>query len=607
MLNYCPQCDKEIPQGLDKCVFCENHASSFGRDVLLLDNRYQVLETIKTGAMGCVYKALDKRLQIITAVKKMLSTYSLPQEKKYAQESFLKEARILSSLHHSGIPKVSDFFIEKDSETGEPAHYLVMTYIKGSDLETIMGERGGIPIPLSLVLPYFKQILEILAFLHSQKPPIIYRDVKPSNIMIERDDNSHTLNGKERLFLIDFGIARVFNPQYKGTLIGTPAYSSPEQYKGYAEPRSDLYSLGVVLHYLLTGINPEDPSRSPFFFEPVSKYTSVPEYIDQIISSMLNFMPQYRPSGASEILELIERKKSLGITSKIPFQWEEEADPKGLSVYNEYWEQEQKMSFKSGGKGVSPLHKAVKEGDFAAVKKLALRSQMIDVLDDRGLTPLHYAVYRNYGDMVSILLKAGHNINAADHKGWASLHYAAHKNHIGMMKFLLDNGANINITEKYGGMPLHIASSQGSSEIVELLLERGCQVNVRDSFGMTPLHYAAYEGSVSVIRMLAGAGEDLEALDSRGWTPLHYAVYNENRDAVMFFSTLGADINKRDMEGNTPLHIAAYKGSFEIAKLLIESGADVKIKNNESQTPWDKAAQKNYKGVTELLQLYEKR
>jgi len=173
-----------------------------------------------------------------------------------------------------------------------------MTFIEGKDFESVLNERNQEPLPFGDVIDYFYRLLEILSYLHSHVPPIIYRDLKPSNIMINED----------KVFLVDFGIARIFTPQQKGTAIGTPGYAPPEQYKGFSEPRSDIYSLGVLIHYMLTGVNPEDSSRPPFTFDPPRKLNKIiPEYLDRIIVSMLDLNIEKRPHSAKRIMQMLDR------------------------------------------------------------------------------------------------------------------------------------------------------------------------------------------------------------------------------------------------------------------------------------------------------------
>jgi len=304
MPQFCTQCGKQNNDTAKFCSGCGSQLESSGTTIIsapqILDNRYEIINTVKSGAMGCIFKAKDTRLDNTVAVKQMLSSFTNPQDAQYAETRFKEEAKMLSALHHGGLPKVIDYFTVREPSTGKTLHYLVMTFIEGKDLETIIQERGQKPFQVDEALNYFRQIIEILDYLHTHSPPIIYRDLNPRNIMIQ--------NGK--VFLVDFGIARLFIPQQKGTAIGTPGYASPEQYKGAAEPRSDIFSLGAVLHYLLTGKDPEDSSHGNLFsFEQIRKINpAVPEYLDTLVMSMVDIVIDKRPRNTEEVKKAFDGK-----------------------------------------------------------------------------------------------------------------------------------------------------------------------------------------------------------------------------------------------------------------------------------------------------------
>jgi formylglycine-generating enzyme required for sulfatase activity/tRNA A-37 threonylcarbamoyl transferase component Bud32 len=316
---YCTRCGEQNQGSAQSCQACgeELEYSAKGTSFIapvsiaklntpdILVNRYEIISTIGSGAMGCVYKAKDTRLGNIVAVKQMLSSFTNPQEIQHAETRFKEEAKMLSALRHQGLPKVIDYS-DKEPSTGKPLHFLVMEFIEGKDLRTIIHERGQKPFPVDEVLDYFRQILDILHYLHTHIPPIVHRDLNPRNIMVQ--------NGK--IFLVDFGIAKLFNPQQKGTAIGTAGYAAPEQYKGAAEPRSDIFSLGAVMHYLVTGIDPEDASSKLFSFEQVRKANpSVPEYLDTLIVSMVDIVIDQRPQSAEALIKTLDEKQQISAQS----------------------------------------------------------------------------------------------------------------------------------------------------------------------------------------------------------------------------------------------------------------------------------------------------
>jgi serine/threonine protein kinase len=218
----------------------------------LLKNRYEILGTLGKGGMGCVYKVADRMNRGRVLAAKELRSDKLPPAK--AQEAltlFQTEARILARLSHPNLPKVSDYF----SLPGR--HYIVMEYVRGKTLERILDTRRGKPVDERTALSWALQICRAMHFLSVQRPPVVVRDLKPANIMIDTSG---------RVKLIDFGIARFFKEdrQEDTYIYGTPGYAAPEQYgTGQTDVRSDIYSLGATLHHCLTGRN---PSESPLDF-----------------------------------------------------------------------------------------------------------------------------------------------------------------------------------------------------------------------------------------------------------------------------------------------------------------------------------------------------
>jgi serine/threonine-protein kinase len=220
----------------------------------LLKKRYEILGVLGKGGMGCVYKVLDRQQGgRILAIKELRPGKLSVEKSQEALIQFQTEAQILARLTHPNLPKVYDYF----SLPG--AHYIVMEYIKGSTLEQVLSARHGKPINERLALSWALQICRAMHFLSVQRPrPIVFRDLKPANIMIARDN---------RIKLIDFGIARFFKEdKHEDTYVyGTPGYAAPEQYgTGQTDVRSDIFSLGATLHHCVTGRNPaENPLDFP--------------------------------------------------------------------------------------------------------------------------------------------------------------------------------------------------------------------------------------------------------------------------------------------------------------------------------------------------------
>jgi len=252
-----------------------------------LGGRYQVIKCMGQGGQSNVYLLKDLRLKGKRWVgKEMTAQYTDPRDQSLARKHFEQEANMLATLEHPNLPKVMDYF----SEGGK--HYLIMQYLKGEDLGMML-KKAKKPFNEEQVAGWMMQTATVLYYLHCQKPPIIFRDIKPSNIMICRG----------QVKLIDFGIARHFNPAKKGdTLrIGSPGYSPPEQYSGQTDPRSDIYSLGVTMHHLLTL---QDPSKTqtPFKLPPIKVYNKdISPKMIYIVEKATQIEPEKRYQNALDL------------------------------------------------------------------------------------------------------------------------------------------------------------------------------------------------------------------------------------------------------------------------------------------------------------------
>ncbi|MBU6452205.1 MAG: serine/threonine protein kinase [Cyanobacteria bacterium REEB67] len=207
----------------------------------VLRNRWQVVDYLGQGGMGTVYLGKDLNLdERKCVVKKLRDDFFREEDKEKAQQFFLREAKVLSKLTHPNIVLVLDSFREGDD------YYLVMEYVEGHNLHDMLKEREE-PFPEEQVLTWARQVCDVLHYLHCNDPPVIYRDLKPSNIMIDT---------KDRVKLVDFGIARLYQEEGDNTHVVSQGYSPPEQYWGGADPRSDVYALGATVYFLLTGEEP---------------------------------------------------------------------------------------------------------------------------------------------------------------------------------------------------------------------------------------------------------------------------------------------------------------------------------------------------------------
>ena len=260
--------------------------------------RYTVERLVAQGGMGAIYRAIDTRFNRPCAVKEMLNEFHQERERTLALEWFTREATLLLDLNHPCIPRVRDFFAEGGR------NYLVMDFIDGCtlaeklDLEgNVVGLNGARGITEARARSWTRQICSVLAYLHRLDPPIIFRDLKPSNIMITKQDE---------IKLIDFGIARPFQTQTQATVILTLGYAPPEQLGGRPEPRSDLYALGATVHRLLTRHDATNNKPSIFTFPPLrSLRPDISVAFDQIIMRALVQNVEQRWPSAEEMERVV--------------------------------------------------------------------------------------------------------------------------------------------------------------------------------------------------------------------------------------------------------------------------------------------------------------
>lgn len=266
----------------------------------VLNGRYEIVRKIGGGGMGAVYLATDKNLGgVLRAVKEMVQSYIEDTQQEKAVNDFKRESLLLTSLEHSSIPTIYDYFFDDK----EARFYLVMKYISGGDLAARLRSAPEGRIDEVSITDWAIQIADVLDYLHNRQPPIVYRDLKPSNIMI--DGNS----GK--LMLIDFGIARWVNKkEEKGvTAVGTMGYAPPELFSGNVEPRSDIYSLGSTMFHLLTGADPQSNPLLIFDFnknpKPRQINSQLSDQMEQILMRAVEYNSTQRFNSAAEMKQAL--------------------------------------------------------------------------------------------------------------------------------------------------------------------------------------------------------------------------------------------------------------------------------------------------------------
>ena len=298
--KFCDNCGATIRFDAKFCYACGQPQLMYPNTVtgLLvasqqLKGRYRILEKLGQGGFGAIYKVEDMLFNDAIRAAKEMGMHGLdPQETQNAIVSFKNEAVLLANLTHPNLPQIYDHFEERGR------WYLVMDYIDGETLATRLEKVAGGKFSILEVIKIGLQLCTVLGYLHGHQPPVIFRDLKPDNVMITKDDH---------LYLIDFGIARFFKPgQARDTVnLGTPGYAAPEQYgRMQTTIRSDIYSLGATLYQLISGIY---PGLNPFNFQPLNLDPQEPgnTALETLIMQMLEIKEDKRPADTDAVkLEL---------------------------------------------------------------------------------------------------------------------------------------------------------------------------------------------------------------------------------------------------------------------------------------------------------------
>lgn len=278
----------------------------------VVDGKYKVLSKIGQGGMSVVYLALNERANKTWAIKEVRKDGV--QDFTTVRQGLIVETNILKSLNHKYLPSIVDVIDDEDT------FIIVMDYIQGKSLNKVLLEsleRENLPIAVEDVISWGIQLCDVLYYLHTRENPIIYRDMKPANVMLRP-------NGE--ISLIDFGTARIFKTgnSEDTTCLGTPGYAAPEQYggNGQSRPQSDIYCLGATLHHLITGRN---PAATPFNFPPITQCrpTLLEETprelrntllgLEMIISKGTQYEPEDRYQNCAELKYDLEHPEELGL------------------------------------------------------------------------------------------------------------------------------------------------------------------------------------------------------------------------------------------------------------------------------------------------------
>lgn len=265
----------------------------------LVDGKYKILNKIGQGGMSVVYLAMNEKANKQWAIKEIrkdgVSNYEV------VKQGLIVETDLLKKLNHPNLPSIVDVIDRDDT------FLIVMDYIEGNSLSKIVKHQGA--LPQEDVVEWAKQLCDVLGYLHSREPAIIYRDMKPANVMLKPDGN---------VTLIDFGTAREFKETSVAdtTCLGTRGYAAPEQFggQGQTDARTDIYCLGATLYHLLTGHNPAEP---PYEMYPIRKWNPLlSSGLEQIIAKCTQQNPEDRYQSCAELMYDLQHYKELDIESQ---------------------------------------------------------------------------------------------------------------------------------------------------------------------------------------------------------------------------------------------------------------------------------------------------
>ena len=262
----------------------------------VIDDKYEILKLVGRGGMSKVYLAMDKRLNKQWAIKE-IEKKAKDKNNEIVIQSAIAEANLIKQLDHPAIVRIVDIIDNGD------VIYIIEDYIEGETLSSILENNGA--QPQELVIEWAMQICEALEYLHTRKPPIIYRDMKPANVMLKPDGN---------IKVIDFGIAREYKDQSLADTVslGTKGYAAPEQFggKGQTDARTDVYCLGVTLYHLLTGQNPCEP---PYEIYPIRHWNpQLSAGLEAIVQKCTQLNPEDRYQSCAELLYALHHYEEYG-------------------------------------------------------------------------------------------------------------------------------------------------------------------------------------------------------------------------------------------------------------------------------------------------------
>ncbi len=562
----------------------------------VIRDRYRILEVLGQGGNGITYAAEDLQQHTKVAIK-ALSLRHMDDWKQI--ELFEREAKVLSQLDHPAIPKYFDYFtIDTDEDR---AFYIVQELAQGQNLAKLV--EAGWRTNEKGVRKIIEQVLNILIYLHSLKPPVVHRDIKPHNLIYGNDG---------KVSLVDFGAVQ---DTYRSTMargstvIGTFGYMAPEQFRGQAVPATDLYALGATILFLLTHRSPSELPQERLRYNFRSKI-QVSEQFSDWLQKMVEPEIETRFASARESLATLQKKQIVWFPQrKLSWQvWLAIASVGSiiitfintnkwaiLELYEIYPKICESKEFnKFDGFDRDELDRNIQElTDFVKQsKKLPknltynassnidkcinnhLNVEILDVLIQRGVE-INYNFSSERGSEIALnwlILKGFNPNNQKKVETFSNRYFHIIINDLSRMSYLIEKGLNIDTKSAGGYTLLHLASSYGDFSAIKLLLANNADINAIDQDGRTALHLAiSGTNDLKIIKFLIDNNADINAVDRDGHTALHLAVMsNKDLQIVKFLVSNNAYINATSYRGKTPLYFSKNK---EVTIFLKSKGA----------------------------------
>jgi serine/threonine protein kinase len=578
----------------------------FGRPLRYFGD-YELIDEIARGGMGVVYKARQISLNRTVAVKMILAG-----RRPMAVEvnRFRASTRAAAGLQHPNIVPIYEIG-EQDGHD-----YFSMEFVEGPNLAQVVRDN---PLPAARAANYVRTIAEAVHYAHERG--VLHRDLKPSNILLDSHDQPR---------VTDFGLAKNLSADAElteaGQVLGAPSFIPPEQAAGLTEEvgrPSDVYALGGILYYLLTG-HPPFAAETPMAtlarvlnHDPVAPRklnADIPQRLENICLKCLEKRPQRRYPTAKDLADELGR-----FQRNEPIQAGDRARRSGLGRpwYQRntvivgsfstivllliagvmYWrtrlpDTSARETAQSSGQTNKALPKAVVSNLQSAGGDATnpTQSGQLEIVN-REIARLHPQTDTSPPP-----------VDSSVQSPIADIHDAAKSGDIERVRALLNSNPNLISSKTDEGLtPLHEAALYGRKEVVELLLGRKAEINSTDNGGGTALHYAAMNAHKDVVELLLANNIEVDATNLDGDTPLDYAAMKGHNDIIKLLLAKKANVNATDKLGTDALHFAAQEGHTDVVELLLDNKAEVNAKNNKGQTPLQLAAKNGYKEVAALL------